>query len=99
MRRGSTVIRMDESSRDTGNWSCCGPRGARTRNLWITGTRQGSRRESIEIRTYCLTRMTNARTEAANLHAKNIKRAGRGYVNHHNYRARILLAATVKNAE
>jgi transposase len=42
--------------------------------------------------------MTNARTEAANLHAKNIKRAGRGYVNHHNYRARILLAATVKNA-
>ena len=48
---------------------------------------------------YCLTRMTNARTEAANLHAKNIKRAGRGYVNHHNYRARILLAATVKNAE
>jgi hypothetical protein len=29
---------------------------------------------------------------------KNIKRAGRGYVNHHNYRARILLAATVKSA-
>ena len=51
-----------------------------------------------EIRTFCLTRVTNARTEAANLNAKNIKRAGRGYVNHHNYRARILLAATVKNA-
>ncbi len=51
-----------------------------------------------EIRTFCLTRVTNARTEAANLNAKNIKRAGRGYVNHRNYRARILLAATVKNA-
>ena len=51
-----------------------------------------------EIRTFCLTRVTNARTEAANLNAKNIKRAGRGYVNHHNYRARILLTATVKNA-
>lgn len=53
-----------------------GPRGARTRNLRITSTRQGCRRESIEIRTFCLARMTNARTEAANLHAKNIKRAG-----------------------
>ncbi len=51
-----------------------------------------------EIRTFCLTRVTNARTEAANLNAKNIKRAGRGYVNHNNYRARILLAATVKSA-
>ena len=51
-----------------------------------------------EIRVFCLTRVTNAKTEAANLNAKNIKRAGRGYVNHRNYRARILLAATVKNA-
>lgn len=51
-----------------------------------------------EIRTFCLTRVTNARTEAANLNAKNIKRAGRGYVNHHNYRARILLTATAKSA-
>ena len=50
-----------------------------------------------EIRTFCLTRVTNARTEAANLNAKNIKRAGRGYVNHQNYRARILRAATIKN--
>jgi len=51
-----------------------------------------------EIRTFCLTRVTNARTEAANLNAKNIKRAGRGYINHRNYRARILLTATVKSA-
>lgn len=51
-----------------------------------------------QIRTFCLTRVTNARTEAANLNAKNIKRAGRGFVNHHNYRARILLTATVKSA-
>ena len=50
-----------------------------------------------QIRTFCLTRVTNAKTEAANLNAKNIKRAGRGYV-HHNYRARILLTATVKTA-
>jgi transposase len=51
-----------------------------------------------EIRAFCLTRVTNARTEAANLNAKNIKRAGRGYRNHANYRARILLTATVKSA-
>ena len=50
------------------------------------------------IRAFCLTRVTNARTEAANLNAKNIKRAGRGYVNDHNYRARILLTATIKSA-
>ena len=49
-------------------------------------------------RLWCDNSVTNARTEAANLNAKNIKRAGRGYVNHDNYRARILLAATVKNA-
>ena len=40
----------------------------------------------------------NARTEAANLNAKNIKRAGRGYRNHANYRARILLTATARRA-
>ncbi len=51
-----------------------------------------------EIRTFCLTRVTNARTEAANLNAKNIKRAGRGYRNHANYRARILLTATARRA-
>lgn len=44
-----------------------------------------------ELETFCLTRITNARSEAANLTAKNIKRIGRGYVNHHNYRWRILL--------
>ena len=51
-----------------------------------------------EIRAFCLTRVTNARTEAANLNAKNIKRAARGYRNHANYRARILLTTTAKNA-
>lgn len=51
-----------------------------------------------EIRNFCLTRVTNARTEAANLNAKNIKRAGRGYRNHGNYRARILLTATARSA-
>lgn len=42
-------------------------------------------------------RCTNDKTEAANLNAKNIKRAGRGYTNHRNYRARILLSATFKS--
>ncbi|QXQ11309.1 ISL3 family transposase [Paeniglutamicibacter sp. Y32M11] len=44
-----------------------------------------------ELETFCLTRLTNARSEAANLTAKNMKRIGRGYVNHENYRWRILL--------
>jgi transposase len=39
-----------------------------------------------ELETFCLTRLTNARSEAASLTAQNIKRIGRGYVNHHNYR-------------
>lgn len=51
-----------------------------------------------EIREFCLTHVTNARTEAANLNAKNSKRAGRGYRGHTNYRARILLTATAKCA-
>ncbi len=55
-------------------------------------------RWKTEIRTFCLTPVTNAKTEAANLNAKNIKRAGRGYTNHRNYRARILLSATVQSA-
>lgn len=41
--------------------------------------------------TFCRTRVTNARSEAANLTAKNLKRIGRGYTNHANYRTRILL--------
>ena len=44
-----------------------------------------------ELETYCITRLTNARSEAANLTAKNFKRIGRGYINHENYRLRILL--------
>ena len=55
-------------------------------------------RSGIGPEVLSLTRVTNAKTEAANLNAKNIKRAGRGFVNHRNYRARILLTATVKNA-
>ena len=55
------------------------PGRSRTLKAWKT-----------EIRTFCLTRVTNARTEAAKLNAKNIERAGRG---HGNYRARILLTA------
>jgi transposase len=37
-------------------------------------------------------RMTNARTESANLGIKAIKRVGRGFRNFHNYRLRLLLA-------
>lgn len=43
-----------------------------------------------ELLTFCRTRLTNARTEAANLNAKAFKRAGRGYRNHANYRCRIM---------
>lgn len=44
-----------------------------------------------EIETFIETRVTNARTEAANTSIKHIKRTGRGYRNHDHYRARILL--------
>lgn len=44
-----------------------------------------------ELLNFCRTRVTNARSEAANLNAKNLKRAGRGYRNHDNYRLRLLL--------
>ncbi|PQZ92882.1 hypothetical protein CQ018_10405 [Arthrobacter sp. MYb227] len=47
-----------------------------------------------ELETYCLIRLTNACSEAANLTAKNFKRMGRGYINHENYRLRIFSFAT-----
>ena len=43
-----------------------------------------------ELLTFCRSRVTNARTEAANLTAKTFKRIGRGYRNHDNYRCRII---------
>lgn len=42
-----------------------------------------------EIETFIETRVTNARTEAANTGIKHIKRTGRGYRNHHHYQRRI----------
>lgn len=53
----------------------------------LLGTLRAWRRELL---TFCRTRITNARTEAANLNAKTFKRAGRGYRNHDNYRSRIM---------
>jgi hypothetical protein len=44
-----------------------------------------------EIETFIETRVTNARTEAANTGIKHIKRTGRGYRNHRHYQRRILL--------
>ena len=44
-----------------------------------------------EIETFIETRVTNAKTEAANTMVKQIKRTGRGYRNHDHYQARILL--------
>nr|WP_202605460.1 ISL3 family transposase [Glutamicibacter soli] len=44
-----------------------------------------------ELLVFIRTRLTNARSEAANLTAKNLKRIGRGYRNHGHYRMRILL--------
>ena len=43
------------------------------------------------IEVFIDTRVTNARSEAANLTCKNLKRTGRGYRNQSNYHARIML--------
>src|SRR5699024_9413819 len=51
-----------------------------------------------ELLTFCRTRTTNARTEAANLTAKTFKRVGRGYRNHDNYRCRIMAYTTSPKA-
>ena len=40
---------------------------------------------------FITSRVTNARTEAANTAIKHIKRTGRGYRNNEHYQARILL--------
>lgn len=61
----------------------------------LLGTLQAWRRELL---TFCRTRITNARTEAANLNAKTFKRAGRGYRNHDNYRSRIMAYAPTRTA-
>jgi transposase len=51
-----------------------------------------------EIETFIDTRATNARTEAANVTIKNIKRTGRGYRSHPNYRSRIMLYNAAQSA-
>lgn len=51
-----------------------------------------------ELLTFCRTRVTNARSEAANLNAKTLKRVGRGYRNHDNYRLRLLLYTAAQTA-
>lgn len=51
-----------------------------------------------ELLTFCRTRVTNAKSEAANLTAKNLKRIGRGYRNHGHYRTRILLYTAARRA-
>lgn len=43
-----------------------------------------------EIKVFIRTRVTNARTEAANTSVKQIKRTGRGFRNQRNYQSRIL---------
>ncbi|QOD02197.1 transposase [Pseudarthrobacter sp. BIM B-2242] len=51
-----------------------------------------------ELLTFCRTRVTNARSEAANLSAKNLKRAARGYRNHDHYRLRLVLYTAAQQA-
>jgi transposase len=51
-----------------------------------------------EIETFIATRVTNARTEAANVTIKTIKRTGRGYRSHTNYRSRIMLYNAARSA-
>ncbi len=43
------------------------------------------------VEVFITSRVTNARTEAANTAIKHIKRTGRGYRNNHHYQSRILL--------
>ncbi|KNX35980.1 ISL3 family transposase [Luteipulveratus halotolerans] len=50
------------------------------------------------IKVFIQTRATNARTEAANVTIKNIKRAGRGYRSHTNYQCRIMLYNAARSA-
>ncbi|SDC02667.1 Transposase, partial [Raineyella antarctica] len=57
-----------------------------TRRLWNTLNVWWS---AIEV--FITSRVTNARTEAANTAIKHIKRTGRGYRNNEHYQARILL--------
>ncbi len=50
------------------------------------------------IEVFITTRVTNAKTEAANVTIKNIKRCGRGYRSHENYQCRIMLYNTADTA-
>lgn len=50
------------------------------------------------IEVFITTRVTNAKTEAANVTIKNIKRCGRGYRSHANYQCRIMLYNTAPTA-
>ena len=50
------------------------------------------------IEVFIETRVTNARSEAANLTCKNLKRTGRGYRNQGNYHARIMLHSAAQMA-
>ena len=43
----------------------------------------------VKIKVFIRTRLTNARTEAANITAKQIERTGRGFRNQTNYQSRI----------
>ncbi len=47
---------------------------------------------------FITTRVTNAESEAANLTGKNLTRTGRGYRNHGNYQARIMLHRSAQMA-
>ena len=50
------------------------------------------------IEVFITTGITNARSEAANLTCKNLKRTGRGYRNQTNYHARIMLHSAARTA-
>jgi transposase len=52
----------------------------------------------LPVEVLITTRVTNARTEAANTGIKHIKRTGRGYRNSSHYQARILLTSAARRA-
>lgn len=70
---------------------------------WAAMTETSRLKKTIDawwpaIEVFITTRVTNAKTEAANVTIKNIKRCGRGYRSHPNYQCRIMLYNTAAAA-
>ena len=78
---------------DLGPPTCWAAHMEETWRLWVTIEAWWP---AVEV--LIATRVTNARTEAANTGIKHIKRTGRGYRNPAHYQARILLTSAARRA-